>query len=238
MKPETLVCLHCGAPYREIIPAGTVQVKCKYCGGAILVPAYLGGPVQRCPNHPDVLAVGLCNDCGGSYCDSCLSLYNVEHGTLHLCPNCFKVRETDKATIFLIIGGLVLLGGFLFMAFAPSLSQAIFAGVFFIGVFALPLIAWGIYRTTHLPKAVTIKERNEAIKREMEFRKTMGSVSSKSLYGRLLSDLQRSYGPMLGTELLERRISYYVLAGKTRREALITLALEQGYDVSQEQRQE
>ncbi len=230
MEPETLTCLHCGAPYREIIPAGTVQVKCKYCGGAILVPAYLGGPVQRCPNHPDVLAVGLCNDCGGSYCDGCLSLYSVEHGTLHLCPGCLRVRETDKAKIVLMLGGLAFFAGFFSMAAASRFAEAVVIGVILIGFCALPLIAWGIYRSTHLPQAVTVKERSEAVQREIEFRERFGSKASVSeLYGRLLNDYLRNYEPKIAYDILERRIRYYMLAGNTRSEAVRRLAEEQGY---------
>jgi len=122
----------------------------------------------------------------------------------------------------------VLLAGFFFIAFAWSVIDALVVGVFFIGVVALPFIVWGIYRTTHLPQALTIKERDEVVKREIEFRKTIPDASVSELYSRLLRDMQRNYGPMLGCELLERRINYYLLAGKTRSEAIIKLAEERG----------
>lgn len=235
MEHEALICPFCGAPYRKTIPSGTVQVKCKYCGGTILVPTHFGGETRRCPNHPDVLAIGLCNDCGESYCDSCLSFYNVEHGTLHLCSNCFKIRETEKAHWALILGVLVLLAGFFFIGFAPRSGDAFVAGVFFIGIFALPFLGWGIYRATHLPQALTIKGRNEEIKREMEFRKALGSEASVSeLYSKLANESIRNYGPMLGYEILERRIRYYMLSGKTRSEAVRKLAEEYDYLFIQE----
>jgi len=230
LEHEALICPFCGAPYREVIPSGTVQVKCKYCGGTILVPTQLGGETRRCPNHQDVLAIGLCNDCGESYCDSCLSFYHVEHGTLHLCPNCFKERETEKVQWALIMGVLVLLAGFFFISFAPSSEDAVVSGVFFIGVFALPFLAWGIYRTTHLPQALTIKDRNEEIKKETEFRKAFGSeAAGHELYARLANESIRNYGPMLGYEILERRIGYYMLSGMTRSEAVRKLAEEYSY---------
>lgn len=124
----------------------------------------------------------------------------------------------------------MLLAGFFFIGFASRFSEAVVAGVFFIGFFALPLIAWGIYRTTHLPRAVTVKERNETVQREIEFRERFGSKASVSeFYGRLLNDYLRSYDPKIAYDLLERRINHYRLAGKTRSEAILELAQEQGY---------
>ncbi|MEM3697801.1 MAG: hypothetical protein QXQ94_09945, partial [Candidatus Bathyarchaeia archaeon] len=46
---EAFLCPFCGAPYKELIPAGVVQVKCTYCGATVLVPPRLGGLTQRCP---------------------------------------------------------------------------------------------------------------------------------------------------------------------------------------------
>lgn len=90
---EAFTCPFCGAPYRTLIPAGGVQVKCQYCGGNVLVPPRLGGELQRCPNHPDVLAIGLCNECGKSYCDRCLYIYGVRGGKLHLCSECYDEKR-------------------------------------------------------------------------------------------------------------------------------------------------
>ena len=96
VEQEAFICPFCGAPYRTLIPVGTVQVKCQYCGSTVLVPPRLGGAVQRCPNHPDVLSVGLCNDCGKSYCDHCLYVYKVRDGKLHLCSKCNESRNSMK----------------------------------------------------------------------------------------------------------------------------------------------
>ena len=63
-------------------------MKCRYCGRKILVPTFFGGVIQRCLNHSDVLAVGVCNDCSHSFREGCLSLEKVENGTLFLCPAC------------------------------------------------------------------------------------------------------------------------------------------------------
>ncbi|MEM3725764.1 MAG: hypothetical protein QXK98_02750 [Candidatus Bathyarchaeia archaeon] len=109
---EALTCPFCGAPYRDIIQAGTIQVKCNYCGATILVPPRLGGAVRQCPNHPDTLAVGLCNDCGQSYCTRCLYIFNVEGGKLHVCAKCYEKRRGMKtvwASILLIFSIILLL---------------------------------------------------------------------------------------------------------------------------------
>lgn len=96
------ICPFCGAPYRILIPAGVVQVKCQYCRSTVLVPPRLGGTVQRCPNHPDVLAIGLCNDCNKSYCDRCLYIHKVRDGKLHVCSECHENRQSMK-----IVGGFL-----------------------------------------------------------------------------------------------------------------------------------
>lgn len=87
-----------GAPYSFPIPAGAVQVKCQYCGAIILVPPSLGGVVRQCLNHPETLAVGLCNDCGQSFCTRCLYVLNAQGGRLYVCAKCYENR-TAKAKL-------------------------------------------------------------------------------------------------------------------------------------------
>jgi len=223
LERETLTCPFCGAPHREVIPADTVQVKCRYCGGTILVPS----SAPRCPNHPEVLAVGLCNNCGGSYCDSCLYLSNVKNATLYLCPNCFKNREAMGTTVTLILGSLVLLLGF-FLVLIPTVEAAIRG--FFCLLVGFAAISWGIYRRSHFPKGASLKERKETTLREIESRKSWGSQASEfELYQRLLSEGMRDYGPQFGWQMLERRIDSYVQSGMSRSEALRKLAEEKGY---------
>ncbi|MEM2779327.1 MAG: hypothetical protein QW791_00430 [Candidatus Bathyarchaeia archaeon] len=98
----SLVCPFCGALYRETIPAGTVQVKCRYCGATILVPPSLGGVVRRCPNHPETLAVGICNDCGQSFCTRCLYVLDIKSGRLYVCAECYRNR-TAKSKIAVVL---------------------------------------------------------------------------------------------------------------------------------------
>jgi hypothetical protein len=210
-----------------VIPSGTVQVKCKYCKGTILVPPEFGGAIVRCPNHPDILAVGLCNDCSGNYCDNCLYLYKVRDGTLHLCSNCVKKRETQGATVTLILGALISLVGFLFI-FIPD-PEAVVRGLIFI-IIGIPYVLWGISKRSNLPKIDTLRERNEAAKKQTESRKSFVSQASTfELYNILLNDHMRDYGAEFGWRILEREIDTYMQAGMTRSEALRKLAIEKGY---------
>jgi ribosomal protein L40E len=121
-KAEVFLCPFCGAPYKELIPSGVVQVKCHYCGATVLVPPRLGGLIQRCPNHPDVLAIGLCNDCNKSYCDNCLYIYESEHEKLHLCAQCYKNRtqESQAQAISVFIVSMIFIGVFLLITATQS----------------------------------------------------------------------------------------------------------------------
>lgn len=119
-EEEAFICPFCGAPYRVLIPAGTVQVECQYCKSTILVPPRLGGGVQRCPNHPEALAIGLCNDCGKSYCDRCLYVYTVRGGKLHICSECYQSRRNKNVVAVILIGILMFFWFTLFIAWAPA----------------------------------------------------------------------------------------------------------------------
>lgn len=137
VKEEAFLCPFCGAPYRTLIPAGVVQVECQYCKSIILVPPRLGGVVQRCPNHPDVLAVGLCNDCGKSYCGRCLYIYKVQHGKLHVCSECYQNRQGKKVA-GAIIGGIWIL----VITLLVSLKAPTFGGVFLLLFIVFLFIVW------------------------------------------------------------------------------------------------
>lgn len=119
-----MTCPFCGAPHGESVPAGVVQVRCNYCGAEILVPPRLGGEVRRCPNHPDSLAVGLCNECGKSFCDQCLFLWETGHGKLHLCSKCYGFRNSmgNVATIISFIFSIIFLLFFFVIVMSPLRS--------------------------------------------------------------------------------------------------------------------
>jgi hypothetical protein len=73
MERQALTCPVRGAPHRQTVPSDVAQVRCRYCGAAIIVPA----SAPRCPNHPDILATAVCNDCGGDFCRDCLTAFEV-----------------------------------------------------------------------------------------------------------------------------------------------------------------
>ena len=119
--------------------------------------------------------------------------------------------------------------GFFAIAVASSSSTGLVYAVLFIGL-AIPFLAWGIYRTFHLPGGLTLKDRTSAAERRMESRKAFGSqASSFELYNTMLSEDLRTYGPQRGLGALERRISLYMSAGMTRSEAVRKIAEERGY---------
>lgn len=223
MEPETLICPFCYAPFREVVPSGTVQVRCRYCGGIILIPSM----APRCPNHPGVLIVGLCNDCGGSYCDGCLYLQKVENATLYLCPSCFKRREAKGTTVALIMGFLLLLLGF-FAVLIPTVEGLINGSFSLVAGFTSLVL--GIYKRSHFPEGVTVKARREAKERQKESRKSWASQASDfELYQIMLNETMQEHGADTGWQVMKRSIDSYVKKGMTRSQALRKMAEEKGY---------
>lgn len=227
-KPEMIICPFCGGVYREPISLGTAQVKCKYCGGTVLVPPHFGGEIWRCPNHPDVFAVGLCNDCGGRYCDSCLYFYSLEQGTLHLCPDCFKARKSREASGILWIGVLFVFFGFIFAAAGRNAEESLAMGAVFLGFFAVPTFAWGFYKRSHIPKGLSVRENRESIEREKKIQQSLAGHSTYELYNMLVGDYIHALGPR-AFYALEREIDVYMDMGLSRSEAIRKLAARKGY---------
>jgi DNA-directed RNA polymerase subunit RPC12/RpoP len=155
---EALTCPFCGAPYKAIIPAGTIQVKCNYCGAAILVPPRLGGVVRQCPNHPDTLAVGICNDCGQSYCTRCLYAISIEGGKLHVCAKCYEKRRGMKtvwASILLIFSIILLLAiPFIIATPRPSPDTGGVLQMLFAAILLLTLSLVGFSAGKKMPPSV------------------------------------------------------------------------------------
>lgn len=150
MTEEAVTCPFCGAPYRDVIPAGAIQLKCKYCGAMILVPPRLGGIVRQCPNHPDTLAVGLCNDCGQSYCTRCLYVLDIDHGKLHVCDKCYELRKgmSSLGVLFLLFLSILFLISIPFILASPRASSdpsgvlgIMFGAIFFMIMSAIAFLA-------------------------------------------------------------------------------------------------
>ena len=155
---EVLVCPFCGAPHGETIPVGVVQVKCHYCGAEVLVPPRLGGVVQRCPNHPAVLALGLCNDCSRSFCDQCLFVFEADHAKLNLCSKCFESRNAMSRAVSVLglVFSVVFLLAFIVVVATPFQSDASSAvGLLFISLFTMTV---SLAEMRIRKKAVSIRE--------------------------------------------------------------------------------
>ena len=103
-EKKAFSCSFCGISYREPIPAGSVHLSCRHCGGNFFVPTQLGGSAYYCSNHPENQAIGLCDDCKKGYCDHCLHILtfhpfsrvrslSIFDKKLHLCSKCLRKRK-------------------------------------------------------------------------------------------------------------------------------------------------
>ena len=211
------ICPFCGAPQRMIIPQGTVQINCQYCGALILVPPWMGGKTLRCTNHPERLAVGICNDCGRSFCSECLRVYHLKardaEATLYLDTACLRKRHAEKA-------GETIWAGILLLAFG------IFSAVVSLGigtriiVFAGGIIAYSVLKSRKTPTEPTVdkvlKER-ERIEADSALKE---SVDAEKLYNELLTQYVQKWGALTGTQLLREEIRGYLRQGVSFPEAV------------------
>ena len=211
------ICPFCGAPQRMIIPQGTVQINCQYCGALILVPPWMGGKTLRCTNHPERLAVGICNDCGRSFCSECLRVYYLKardaEATLYLDTACLRKRYAEKA-------GEMIWAGILLLAFG------IFSAVVSLGigtliiVFAGGIIAYSVLKSRKAPTEPTVdkvlKER-ERIEADSALKE---SVGAEKLYNELLTQYVQKWGALTGTQLLREEIRGYLRQGVSFPEAV------------------
>jgi len=221
-EQEAIVCPFCGAPYAGVVPLGVVHVKCKYCGGVVLLPSHLS-VVPRCPNHPDTIAVGLCSNCIQGFCRECLHLHKVEGGSTYLCPRCLQGRRTDQAWVFIAIGAI----GFLLALFSFATSFSVGAFLLFVLFLSVPSIAYGIYILKRplqffAPTIQEIQEEREARRKEREEEGVI-SAEAESLYWRVWSQYVRTIG-LAGPTILERRIHDYMNQGFSKEEAIKKLA--------------
>lgn len=239
-KTRTLVCPFCGAPHQDIIPSGTVQVKCRYCGGIVLVPPWMSGETIRCYNHPDRLATGICNDCGNKFCESCLTLFPVamrnERIVLYLCPDCLKERYAKKAEAEILLGLLLAgMGFFMFIVFLPrpfGLLPAVGVGLLF-GLIGAAFMLHGYSRMDVEPSE---ESTLESVSREEERKRAeLGEMEGSDFendYNRLLGHYVNKWGAALGVQTLDSEIAAYVRHGETFPEAVRKILQRQGKSVS------
>ena len=123
-------------------------MKCHYCGATVLVPPRLGGAVQRCPNHPESLAVGFCNTCKKAFCDKCLYISR----SLYLCLKCLKAQRRAIAYVLVAYAFFILICGLF--------GESQLSGAIIIFLFLAFLIGAAIVST--MPPSVTVYEKIKA----------------------------------------------------------------------------
>ncbi len=211
MERPALTCPVCGAPHRKTVPSDAAQVRCIYCGATIIVPTTL----PRCPNHPEILATAVCNDCGNDYCRDCLYSYEVggngDRGTLQLCSNCLSRRHAKKGEEIVLAGILVLVFGALYALADPLL------GILFIVVFAVPVIAYGIYSIRTSQSTGGFPFESDTVERQKP-------EDTQLMYQDTLAEFVRSFGVVRGTLMLENRLKAYMNDGLSKEEAVRRLA--------------
>ena len=210
-ESKPFYCQFCGAPQRSPIPSGTVQVKCNYCGGLLLVPPWLGGVACRCPYHPEKLASGKCNDCGNSYCEDCLSTYNLrtehEEVALYLCPECLRRRQADKANK-IVFGGIVF-----FIMGLPFL--------FLFWPFGALMIAAGAITIFYgRAQKLVVSEETPSAKSPEKPVIQIGDSAVDEFYERLRRYYIFNWGVASGIEMLEGEIMAYTRHGQSFQEAV------------------
>lgn len=216
-EKEPFLCPFCGAPQRTVIPSGTVQVKCLYCGGVILVPTWLSGKTIRCSNHPERLSVGICNDCGRNFCGECLHIYHLETEntkiTLYLDGSCLRRRYSKKtSSIFWV--GMLLLG---YGIFSTIISLEIGILVIILGV---GTILYSNLKKGETPTEITVDKalmKREQIKADSAL---VDLVEVERLYSELLTQYVHRWGAVSGTDLLRSEISAYIRQGFSFPEAI------------------
>lgn len=216
-EKRLFTCTFCGAPQRTIIPQGTMQVKCHYCGGLVLVPPWMGGKTLRCVNHPERLAVGFCNDCGRNFCPVCLRIYDLEtrdaRATLYLDTACLRKRYAEKANKGIWVGILLLAYGIFSAFFSVGL------GVVFI-ILASGMIVYSVLKGREKPAESTVDEvlmERERIEADPALRE---SVDAEKLYDELLAKYVYRWGARTGTVFLREEIRGYLRQGISFPEAL------------------
>ena len=177
-----------------------------------------------CPHHPEIIATGLCNDCGAHFCTQCLRVYNLategERIRLYLCPECFHKRNLKQANFYILAGILVFFFGGIFFLFTPII------GGLTIKAFAIPMIVYGIHKKSVLPKTPSVYVEKETVLARNKVSES--ALDTDALYGRMLSEYMMRYGAVTAKELLDNEIYAYVRHGLDYNEAVRKVAQAKG----------
>ena len=224
-EAKAVTCPFCGAPYREVIPTDALQLECHYCGGIFLVPPEIRGGISQCLNHPDRLAVGICNDCGENFCSECLHIYNLQikntETTLYLCPECLKERH-NKETDSVIYAGVFFLffsGVCAFIGMSTEFSEGFFIAISFF-VLGIGIASYGFLKRSELPQELTVGEVRVEHEKNRSMFANDEDAEATELYEELLRKYVKHWGVNTGADLLDKEIAAYLRHGADFSEAI------------------
>jgi len=241
-SPEYLLCPFCSAPYREFIPPGTVQVKCPYCGSTILVPPKFGGPVQRCPNHSESLAIGLCSKCYGSFCGDCLFLItsvkmvgkSVIIDRLFLCAKCRDgAKDGEKGTLIANTIWLLIFSSLILYAFSWQYGGWLLNIILVLLPLFIALAYWRLKAIDERYKMAPSlrKFREVSLKLNDKIESLKATLTAEELYHKIIGGkwtrLEVGYKPFV-----EKRLEEYMKSGLDRKEALLKIMSEDGLEIA------
>lgn len=177
----------------------------------------MGGGTFQCSNHPDRVAVGICNDCGKNFCRKCLHVYALETRSakviLYLCPTCLRKRHIESANVTIYTGVIFLLLGI----FSAVISLPLGILVIIVG---LGFIVYGNFKRAEVPEETTIDDLQvEKDKREAQLAATEG-VDIEEIYSRLLTQYANHWGAQTGNRVLESEIMAHIRYGISFPEAI------------------
>ncbi len=217
-KEENVIlkCPYCGAPQERTIPVDVMQVKCKYCNGLIVVPPSIGKGLNRCRDHPEKVASGRCNDCGGYFCDDCLQTYDFKtrdgSALLYLCPDCLRERYLKKANGIIYAGIFCLLVGLLLAIVIPFYAILAIAGV--------AMIVYGFLKRREVDEEASVAEFQTDEEETEDPNAAVQSDKVNELYSRLLTYYVTRWGAQTGKELLDTDLAVYTIHGVSYADAI------------------
>jgi len=209
-------------------------VKCKYCGGTFDLKSRAELEVARCANHLDRAAVGLCNDCGDSFCTECLKTYKLatrgEGMTSNLCPKCFAARNSNKVWGLLVVGAIFSLIGLVFLVFnalmfasygAPHSSYWMLVPIVQVAGFMVPglgILLYGFHLHSRIIEDAPAKDVGSEGEKDGEASDDI-EFNGKAMYAILL----RRYGSRFGLsakEVLDNEIRARIRQGESYEKAV------------------
>lgn len=183
------------------------------------VPPRIGVDIPQCANHCDRFAVGICDDCGRNFCRECLQIFDFNtrgaSTTLHLCPDCLRKREVDKANGYIYGGMLVLMLAVFGIIVSPALGG-------FILILSTVEIAYGISsRPKEEAEEGEVGESETPAKEEEATFAIPKELSRPDvMYDELLNKYTERFGLPGGPKILDDEIRAYTWHGDTFEQAV------------------